>query len=100
MSDLRSVPMYNIHDDICIDKLKEFRKMYARLYPKDKITYIPIIMKALSLTINEFPMFNGHVNYQTDKDGYISDYIERADHNIAIAIDTPAGLVVPNIKQV
>ncbi|KAJ5570151.1 uncharacterized protein N7459_009581 [Penicillium hispanicum] len=62
-----------------------------------KITFLPFIVKAVSLALNDFPILNARVDTSTpDK----PQLIMRAKHNIGIAMDTPAGLVVPNIKDV
>ncbi len=100
MTDALIIPPYNIQEDFSIEKLKVIRKSYAAAYPKHKITYLPFFVKACSQAMLQFPMFNSVVNPTLASDGYISEYIQKADHNIAIAIDSPAGLVVPNIKSV
>ena len=59
-----------------------------------KFTYMPLILKAVSLALGSYPVLNSSVNPECTAITY------RADHNIGIAMDTPKGLVVPNIKQV
>lgn len=100
MTDALTIPHYNLQDEINIGELKKIRQKYAELNPGKKITYLPFFVKAFSLAMVEYPMFNAVTNPTTDKDGYIFEYIEKADHNISIAIDTPTGLLVPNIKAV
>ena len=56
--------------------------------------YMPFIMKAASLALREYPMLNAHVNADC------TEITHRAAHNIALAMDTPAGLLVPNVKNV
>ena len=51
-------------------------------------------MKAASLALREYPMLNAHVNADC------TEITHRAAHNIALAMDTPAGLLVPNVKNV
>ena len=43
---------------------------------------------------------NINVNPETDSDGYIQEYVMKKHHNIAVAIDSPHGLVVPVIRSV
>lgn len=43
---------------------------------------------------------NINVNPETDSEGYIKEYVMKKSHNIAVAIDSPHGLVVPVIKDV
>lgn len=57
-------------------------------------SYMPFIIKALSLSLREFPVLNAHVNQDCTSIRY------KADHNIGVAVDTTQGLIVPNIKQV
>ena len=59
-----------------------------------KFTYMPLILKAVSLALGSYPILNSNVNSECTTITYW------ADHNIGIAMDTPKGLVVPNIKQV
>ena len=57
-------------------------------------SYMPLIIKAVSLSLKEHPVLNAHVNQDCTSIRY------KADHNIGVAVDTPQGLIVPNIKQV
>lgn len=59
-----------------------------------KFSYMPIIVKALSLALLEYPSLNAHVDPECTATTY------KADHNIGIAMDTPDGLIVPNVKRV
>ena len=57
-------------------------------------SYMPFVIKAVSLALREYPTLNAHVNQDCTSIRY------KADHNIGVAVDTPQGLIVPNIKQV
>jgi len=57
-------------------------------------------MKALSLALTKFPELNSIVNPEVDDEGYIHEYVLKHDHNFSIAIDSPAGLTTPNIKNI
>ena len=61
-----------------------------------KLAYLPFIIKAVSLALNDFPLLNARIDTSTD----IPRIIMRSLHNIGIAMDTPQGLIVPNIKNV
>lgn len=57
-------------------------------------------MKALSLAMNDYPHINSVVDPSTDSEGYIKQYVIKADHNFSVAIDSKHGLTTPNIKKV
>ena len=58
------------------------------------VTYIPIIMKAVSLVLRDFP----NLNAMMDEDNF--ELVVKGDHNIGISTDTPQGLYVPVIRNV
>ena len=62
--------------------------------PHLRFSYMPLMVKAISLALKEYPLLNAHVDTDCTQVTY------RADHNIGVAVDTPLGLVVPNVKQV
>ena len=79
-----------------MSKLVSLRDSLKEKMKKDGISfsYMPVLIKAVSIALRRFPSLNATV----DTDCTAITY--RADHNIGIAVDTPKGLVVPNIKQV
>jgi pyruvate dehydrogenase E2 component (dihydrolipoamide acetyltransferase) len=58
-----------------------------------KITYLPIVLKALIAPIREFPMFNASI------DDAAGEIVYKKYFNLGFAADTPNGLVVPVIKN-
>jgi len=52
------------------------------------------IIKALVKAIKDYPVFNSSFDEENE------EIIYRANINIGIAVDTPDGLIVPNIKNV
>ena len=74
----------------------ELRKfMKAAAAERDmKLTVLPIILKATSLALEQFPVLNARIH----EDGSNVTYV--AEHNLSVAIDTPRGLLVPNVKAV
>ena len=64
------------------------------------VSILAFLMKALSLTLNEFPHINSVVDSKVDSEGYIQQYVIKADHNFSVAIDSKSGLTTPNIKKV
>jgi 2-oxoglutarate dehydrogenase complex dihydrolipoamide succinyltransferase (E2) component len=59
-----------------------------------KLTFLPLIIKAVVPALKEFP----YVNSTLDEEA--GDIILRRSYNIGIAIDTESGLVVPVLKDV
>merc|ERR1719323_570360 len=53
------------------------------------------MIKAVSLALNEQPKYNSEFH-----DSNPPSYTVFGSHNVSVAIDTPHGLVVPNIKDV
>jgi len=63
-------------------------------HPGLKFTHLPLLVKAVSMALLQFPHLNATVN--TD----CSEVTHHASHNIGIAMDTPKGLVVPVMRSV
>ncbi|RPA82201.1 hypothetical protein BJ508DRAFT_225034 [Ascobolus immersus RN42] len=61
-----------------------------------KLSYLPFIIKSVSTMLHTYPILNARV----DTTGPKPAVIMRPSHNIGVAVDTPQGLVVPNIKNV
>lgn len=51
-------------------------------------------LQALSAALEEFPIVNSSLNDKADA------LLQHSSHNIGVAMATPSGLVVPNIKNV
>ena len=92
------IPQFGYCDEVNMSKLVELRgNLNALLLERERgvsFSYLPVILKAISLALLQYPTLNATV----DKECSALTY--RGDHNIGLAMDTPAGLVVPNIKQV
>lgn len=61
-----------------------------------KLSYLPFIVKAVSIALQQYPILNARVDLSSDKPGLVY----RSQHNIGVAMDTPSGLLVPVIKNV
>jgi 2-oxoisovalerate dehydrogenase E2 component (dihydrolipoyl transacylase) len=59
-----------------------------------KLTYLPFVIKALSISLGKFPGLN------TCLEPGGGALLQHHSHNIGVAMATSNGLVVPNIKQV
>ncbi len=89
------IPHFTIMDEAKVDALVDLRTSLKDFAEKNgtKITYLPIVIKALVATIREFPMFNASI------DDAAGEIVYKKYFNIGFAADTPNGLVVPVIKN-
>jgi len=60
----------------------------------ERLTLMPLLMKALALAVAEFPLLNCRLNPAADAIHYQSSC------NIGMAVDSASGLLVPNVKGV
>jgi len=97
MSESNRVPQFGYGEEIDVTELVRLRAMLKEEGKQlgVKLNYLPFILKATSLALLEYPMLNATVD-----DSECTSFTYRADHNISIAVDTPNGLIVPNVKKV
>jgi pyruvate dehydrogenase E2 component (dihydrolipoamide acetyltransferase) len=90
-----NLPMVTHHDEADITGLEEFRcDLNAQAAPTDtKITALAFHVRALTQALKEFPRFNASLA----TDGQALIY--KKYFHIAIAVDTPDGLLVPVIRD-
>eukprot|EP00475_Leptophrys_vorax_P033290 TRINITY_DN5212_c0_g1_i2.p1 TRINITY_DN5212_c0_g1~~TRINITY_DN5212_c0_g1_i2.p1 ORF type:complete len:527 (-),score=191.75 TRINITY_DN5212_c0_g1_i2:57-1568(-) len=90
-----SVPALGLSEEIHMDNLIRLRGMLKSHGEKHnvKITFLPILIKAVSQALKHYPSLNAHVNDDC------SAVTIKAAMNIGLAMDTPRGLLVPNIKN-
>jgi 2-oxoisovalerate dehydrogenase E2 component (dihydrolipoyl transacylase) len=101
MTKSTSIPSFLYTDEFNVDRLVKLRKEMNKIDEgRTKFTYMPYFIKAVSYALLQFPQLNSIVNQDLGEDGFIYEYTIKKDHNISIAIDSPEGLVVPNIKRV
>jgi 2-oxoisovalerate dehydrogenase E2 component (dihydrolipoyl transacylase) len=96
MTESLLIPHFGYCDEVIMDELVKLRKDLKTIAEKRgvKLSYMPFIIKACSLGLKQYPILNSSLS---------ADHSEvhfHGSHNIGIAVDTPAGLVVPNIKNV
>lgn len=96
MTAASSIPAFGYSDEICMDELVKLRKKVVPMAEKYgvKLSYFSFILKATSLALSQYPQLNAHVN----ADCTVTTL--KGSHNIGLAMDTPRGLLVPNIKNV
>jgi 2-oxoisovalerate dehydrogenase E2 component (dihydrolipoyl transacylase) len=92
------IPHFLYTDEVELDKLAAMRKrMNDELASEGvKLSFMPFFIKALSLALLKYPILNARVVYDND----VPMILNRPFHNIGVAMDTPNGLLVPNIKNV
>jgi pyruvate dehydrogenase E2 component (dihydrolipoamide acetyltransferase) len=89
------IPHVTFYDDADVTDLEEFRKAKKAFAEKMgvKITPLSFLVKAAAVALQEFPRMNSSLS----NDG--EDLILKKYYNIGFAADTPAGLMVPVIKD-
>jgi 2-oxoisovalerate dehydrogenase E2 component (dihydrolipoyl transacylase) len=103
-----SIPHFGYKDEFELDSAARFRKVMSTYiaqhpdsFPFTKISYMPIFIKALSAALTKYPILNSCLITGEDiTDATKAQIKYRASHNIGLAMDTPQGLLVPNIKNV
>ena len=85
------IPHLGLSDDVVADRLLQLKP----LLKEQGMTLLPVFLKAASLALLDFPILNACI-----ADSSRHELLMKADHNIGFAMDTPAGLLVPNVKRV
>ncbi|KAK2580818.1 hypothetical protein KPH14_005901 [Odynerus spinipes] len=96
MTQSLSIPHFVYSDECNVTELIRYRNQVRDSIKEQGISLslMPFIIKAASKALRVAPELNGWL----DEDKECVQICER--HNIGIAMDTPEGLVVPNIKDV
>ena len=92
----RTAPHFTYVEEVDATRLAEMRgrlKQMAALRGV-KLTYIPLLMKACSMAMREFPNINSVMDEEK------GEMVVKADHHFGISCDTPNGLFVPVIRNV
>jgi len=96
MVEALKIPHFGYKDEVDMTQLVKLRSdlRAACLERGIKLSYMPFIVKACSLALLHYPILNSTLDPQAETITY------KASHNIALAMDTPMGLLVPSIKGV
>ncbi|KAL3583021.1 hypothetical protein D5086_017353 [Populus alba] len=96
MSMAAKVPHFHYVEEINCDALVELKESFqnSNTEPGVKHTFLPSLIKSLSVAISKYPWINSCFNEDS------MEVVLKGSHNIGIAMATPSGLVVPNIKNV
>ncbi|CAN4106253.1 unnamed protein product [Withania somnifera] len=90
------IPHFYYVEEMNCDALVELKTSFQNENsdPEIKHTFLPVLIKSLSVALTRHPMLNSRFNEES------YEVILKGSHNIGIAMATPNGLVVPNIKNV
>lgn len=95
------IPHFLYADEVDLSYLDTIRiRLQAHPSNNQKLSYLPFIIKAVSIALHGFPLLNARVDHGSDDENASPRLVMRERHNIGVAMDTPQGLLVPNIKDV
>jgi 2-oxoisovalerate dehydrogenase E2 component (dihydrolipoyl transacylase) len=98
MNDSLRVPQLNHADEIecgrLMEAIKALKPLAVSSFNLPTLTLTAFMIKAVSLGITEMPIINSRLAPSEDKVHILES------HNVSVAMDSPRGLVVPNIKNV
>jgi pyruvate dehydrogenase E2 component (dihydrolipoamide acetyltransferase) len=91
-----NVPQVTQYDQADITALEEFRSQYSQKVEQagGKLTITSILLKVAASALEEFPIFNASVDEERQ------EIIYKKYFNVAVAVDTDRGLLVPVIRDV
>lgn len=90
------IPHFHYLEEINCDALVELKSAFQKENsdPDVKHTFLPFLIKSLSMALSKYPLLNSSFNEETN------EVILKGCHNIGVAMATSHGLVVPKIKKV
>ena len=90
-----TIPHTTAMEEIDVSNLYEFRNRYKDILKEDNvnITYLPFIIKAITLALKEMPEFNSSLDEEKQ------ELILKHFYHIGIATDTDRGLMVPVLRD-
>ena len=103
------IPHFGFSDEVRFNALKQLRSSINQQLARqpitvgdttiNKLTFMPFLIKSFSIALEKYPLLNAQYVPSTDgtSPGHL---VYRPDHNIGLAIDSPSGLVVPNLAMV
>jgi 2-oxoisovalerate dehydrogenase E2 component (dihydrolipoyl transacylase) len=105
-----NIPHFLYADEVDFTSLVELRGRLNKVLSKaglsdsqvGKLSYLPFIIKAVSMSLYKYPILNARVEVDTTTTTTTTKptLVHRSQHNIGVAMDTPTGLLVPVIKNV
>jgi|SRR5690554_3935227 len=91
-----TIPHFIFSEEIDVTDLLNLRQQLKPVAEArgTRLTLMPFIMKAMALAVQEFPILNSRLNDDVTEIHYLPQC------NIGMAVDSKAGLLVPNVKGV
>lgn len=95
MTESLKIPHFAYSDEIDMSQMMVLRDQLKGEAAQQgiKLTFMPFIIKAASQALKQFPIINSSLDLEKES------VIYKPYHNISVAMDTPEGLVVPNVKN-
>jgi pyruvate dehydrogenase E2 component (dihydrolipoamide acetyltransferase) len=92
----RKIPHFSYFEQVDATRLVQLKEVFKQEATKQGVvvTFMPFIIKALSMTMNEYPLINSCLDEESHK------IIVHKQHNIGIAFSSKQGLTVPVLKNV
>ncbi|HLV50297.1 MAG TPA: 2-oxo acid dehydrogenase subunit E2, partial [Erysipelothrix sp.] len=90
-----TAPHATLFDEVDVSSLMAHRKKFKDIALEQdvRLTFLAYVVKAVVGVVKKYPLLNASVDDATD------EIIHKHFYNIGIAVDTDAGLYVPNIKD-
>lgn len=90
----RKIPHFSYFEKVDATRLVHLRHKFKEEASKQhvQVTYMPFLIRALSLSLKKFPQFNSSIDNNM--------LIIHHQYNIGVAMASPLGLIVPVIKNV
>ncbi|HIF28194.1 MAG TPA: biotin/lipoyl-binding protein [Candidatus Marinimicrobia bacterium] len=90
------IPHVTQFDAADITDLDALRKEVKKAGAKKgiKVTFLPFLMKALSIVLKEMPEFNSSLDHNNQ------NLVLKNYYHLGVAVDTPSGLTVPVVRDV
>jgi len=105
-----NIPHFLYADEVDFTSLVELRSRLNKVLHKSglsdgqvsKLSYLPFIIKAVSMSLYKYPILNARVDVDASSSNGSTKptLVHRSQHNIGVAMDTPQGLLVPVVKNV
>ncbi|MBB3330910.1 2-oxoisovalerate dehydrogenase E2 component (dihydrolipoyl transacylase) [Halomonas campaniensis] len=91
-----TIPHFQYGEEIDVTELLALRERLKPLAAAEetRLTLMPFFMKAMALAVREAPILNARLNDEASEIHYL------ASVNVGMAVDSRAGLLVPNVKGV